>query len=1311
MAASRLERDGDGLKLDPNFELLAILLALALQEEDAERFLEVYDHIVPKSLSGFEVEGIKDRARELSDLPRETLLELKAAQEESEAALSSSPGVGSLGRFASRRITDGLHLRTSETEQPDHLPHGKFQSKSGALLNQRLNAHAQTSRTSLDDQDSVSQRQDPVSHQEEARVYSRVDAESQTGASYVRQHRLPPASEQSLDQKAIPGADCTSDHSPAARDKNSNLDPNQWSTMASATAHNKVQKARTTSVKQHKKLSLPKNPATNAQDQQQVLMNGAAESVKSRTPQFTDKDKHCIKSKPPQTVSDIELCKAEQIAKIPNSVFQCGNSFCDSHCELGDYTEEERAALIPKSPPVPDSPPFKSLEDIGHSVGELLTNSEQPKNTTCPPPRFLSTTTARLAYPNSSDGSMAAKYGTVPVLDTCANSVVSDDDTHREEKTTRPKLDALANHQLPDYTPEDLTRVNTNSFSTPEVPSPVNTLATHVSPLKEEPCAPLDKDEFDSNLEEQPKSIESQWNAAKKKKKKNKKKKGAGSGFETTNINSVKLPVGAPPLPQSPPELRNKLQPKDWHTTSKLTTTSASENSRHPPMVSSDSVTSSGESSTDGGTCMNDVNSQQHAASARKDAVDSADNTSQTPQSNNNAVGDRGAGKTDLNSTKDVDIQESLSTELEPANTTPEADVHIKADIQPCNQFLSEGQAVQPSPGLTVKSDPSDSDSDKNDTKVHVELKATYERPVTAGKPHSLSEPTASADASADNDDNRDFIKVESKRSLRTAKKRTVGAMDDHRFVHPSARYMDRERDYFRNRNMPSAGLRKSSSEPTGMSELGDKDGEDIENKTKPKYLSDNPTKTDVNLTSSVPTETTTVPRSEFSYASKVKSNMKTSSLPPKLNPQVLLDYGDDEHSENPASSENSSDSVTGNKPAAMESKAVPSGTSVLDKNDASGSDKSELITAHSAKEQFMKNNIRPENHYSVSRAVKQPDDSSKVGQARSFQRSSSVDNSGATKKVSFDDNSIRRTTTPQGPEASVQYLDLTYAGRLKGQRPAISKAAVTNPQPPTSDAQKVHVAGLKDLKSQPQRLKPNDKEVLITSKASIVLSTKTPTQNDLSRGIAHVAKPASSHFDSSADFKPVDQPTNLQPRAAQVALPSTLERNVTSSPTPSVGSSTSKPHPVFDLEPQDNFDITFGSVIVRKVGYEILREESSAAKRGSPVKELLSKIPASGQLPTPPGLSCAELERSFMSQDSSQSTAVKMDDAAGGDSATTLGVSFGKFDGAWGIKAALEGKDDNMGDFNHLEVAGMLLAEWRKTQTEIRQNKVLVIE
>ena len=55
MAASRLEGDGDGLKLDPNFELLAILLALALQEEDAERFLEVYDHIVPKSLSVVEV--------------------------------------------------------------------------------------------------------------------------------------------------------------------------------------------------------------------------------------------------------------------------------------------------------------------------------------------------------------------------------------------------------------------------------------------------------------------------------------------------------------------------------------------------------------------------------------------------------------------------------------------------------------------------------------------------------------------------------------------------------------------------------------------------------------------------------------------------------------------------------------------------------------------------------------------------------------------------------------------------------------------------------------------------------------------------------------------------------------------------------------------------------------------------------------------------------------------------------------------------------------------------------------------------------
>ena len=55
MAASGLERDDGGLKIEPNFELLALLLALALQGEDAERFLEVYDNIVPKSLSVCEV--------------------------------------------------------------------------------------------------------------------------------------------------------------------------------------------------------------------------------------------------------------------------------------------------------------------------------------------------------------------------------------------------------------------------------------------------------------------------------------------------------------------------------------------------------------------------------------------------------------------------------------------------------------------------------------------------------------------------------------------------------------------------------------------------------------------------------------------------------------------------------------------------------------------------------------------------------------------------------------------------------------------------------------------------------------------------------------------------------------------------------------------------------------------------------------------------------------------------------------------------------------------------------------------------------
>ncbi|XP_022105079.1 uncharacterized protein LOC110987010 [Acanthaster planci] len=1311
MAASSLEQDGDGLKLDPNFELLAILLALAFQEEDAERFLEVYDNVIPKSLSVSEVEGIKDRARDLADLPGETLLELKAAQE-SEAALFSSPAVGSLGHFVSRHITDSLHPKTAETGYSNHLPHGKFQSKSGALLSQRLNAHTLAS-SSPNIQGDILQWQGPVSHLRNIGLPWRADAESQAGISYLRQpRRLLQDTEKYLDQETFPGATLTLDST--FRDTNSNLDPNRWSTMEPVVAPNKVQQARTTGVKQHKKLSPQKHPATSSIEQQ-YLTNGTTENAKSRTPKFTDKEKQCIKSKPPQTASEVDLCKSEPIAKIPNcSLLHLENSLCDNSCELGDCTKEERAALIPKSPPIPDFPPFKSLEDVGHSVGKLLTNS-QPKHTTCPPPWFLSTTTATLAYPDSSDGVMAAKvgtkYGTVPDLhvDVCMNSAVSNDGPHQKTKTTL-NLDTLSNHQLPDDTPEGSTHVDTNSFSTPEVPSHVNKLAADVSPSTDGACDQVDNDEFDINLEEQPKSIECQWNAAKKKKKKNKKKKAAGTGFESASLSSVKLPVGAPPLPHSPPELRNKLQLKDSHsvTTSKVTAGPSSENARHPPpMVSSDSVTSSGESSADGGACTSDVSSQQHNMDAvKRDAGDCSDNVPQTPQIDS-ATGGLGAGKTDSNSTKDVCVQGDPLVKPEPANNTPEADIHFKADIQPYDQFLSKLPAVQPGAGLTVKSDPSDSDSDKNDAKVQLDKEAAPDWSAIAGKPHSLSEPTGD---SADNEDTRDFIKVEYKRSLRIAKKRSVGVIDDHRFVHSSGRYMERDRDYSRSRNLQSAGLRKSSSEPAGMFELGDKDSEGVENKAKPKYLSDSVTKTDMHLTSSVLTETTTVQRSEFSYASKVKSNMKTSSLPPKLSPQALLDYGDDDQSDNPASSENSSDSVTGNKPAVLEPKPMPSGISVLDKSDTSCTSKSEFVVAHSAKEQLVKNSVRPEKHYIVSQTMRPPGDSSKVGQVRSFQRSSSVDTSGVTKKVSFDDNSIRRTVPPQGPEASVQYLDLTYAGRLKGQRPAVSKAAAVHPQLLTSDVQRVQVAGLKDLKSQPKGSEPNEKEVLITSKATIVLGTKTPTQNDLGRGSNVMIKPGSSNLVSSTDFKPVDQPASSQPRASPATLPLT-SRNTTSSPTPSVGSSTSKPHPVFDLDPQDNFDITFGSVIVRKAGYEILREESSAMKRGSPVKEILSNVPATGQLPTPTGLSCAELEKSFMSQDSNQPTPAKVDDAAGGDSSATSGVSFGKFDGALGIKAALEGKKDDTGDFNHLEVAGMLFAEWCKTQTEIGENKVLVLD
>ena len=55
MAAGRDEhvQDFDGIL--SVLDVPAVFLALALQDEDADKFVEVYDHVIPKNLSREEV--------------------------------------------------------------------------------------------------------------------------------------------------------------------------------------------------------------------------------------------------------------------------------------------------------------------------------------------------------------------------------------------------------------------------------------------------------------------------------------------------------------------------------------------------------------------------------------------------------------------------------------------------------------------------------------------------------------------------------------------------------------------------------------------------------------------------------------------------------------------------------------------------------------------------------------------------------------------------------------------------------------------------------------------------------------------------------------------------------------------------------------------------------------------------------------------------------------------------------------------------------------------------------------------------------
>ena len=450
-------------------------------------------------------------------------MELKATQESDTALFSSSsPSQGKcLSRFVSRRIAESLHQHL-ETEQSDNCG-GKFLSRSGALLNQRLKAQPKTD-VSVNYVDQIGE------------CSGRVNTGSQVGATYIGQQGTPldsvPRLHQQLNSDAV-FADNDFSGVLKAADNDSRIVQNQWSAMES---ENKVQKA-PTSVKPHKTSSTRGKRISIGQEQ--ILMNGTAESVKDRTSltKSTDRIKHCVKSKPPRTVAELSLGETKAATRSHNCLSShAGDSHCD--CDSDECTNEEKVALIPKSPP------FNSLEEIGHSVGELLTNN-LPKNSTCPPPLFLSRTTTTLANTNSVDGSMAAnaetKYGSISYSDVNIDASKGD-----QFSGTNKHNDSIFNHQLPDKTlkkaankvavaekplNDKLQNSDLNiTLSAPEVPkSCVNKLAADCRISREEASNQLsDKEELDGGTEDQSQNIECQWAAAKKKRKKSKKKKTSG---------------------------------------------------------------------------------------------------------------------------------------------------------------------------------------------------------------------------------------------------------------------------------------------------------------------------------------------------------------------------------------------------------------------------------------------------------------------------------------------------------------------------------------------------------------------------------------------------------------------------------------------------------------------------------------------------------------------------------------------------------------------------------------------------------------
>ncbi|XP_066292381.1 nucleolar and coiled-body phosphoprotein 1-like [Branchiostoma lanceolatum] len=96
----------------PKERHIAFMLADALRQEDAEKFLEVYDTVIPQEMPLDEVDHIKERARELSELPEEYFQqEFRLVKQSLSSSGGDQPGAGQSGGGQSADLPEEYYQR------------------------------------------------------------------------------------------------------------------------------------------------------------------------------------------------------------------------------------------------------------------------------------------------------------------------------------------------------------------------------------------------------------------------------------------------------------------------------------------------------------------------------------------------------------------------------------------------------------------------------------------------------------------------------------------------------------------------------------------------------------------------------------------------------------------------------------------------------------------------------------------------------------------------------------------------------------------------------------------------------------------------------------------------------------------------------------------------------------------------------------------------------------------------------------------------------------------------------------------------